>query len=186
MPSDFCPGDRIVDPAFMSASLRRDVAEFFGASVLEITIPIGAKAIYLGELSIPSHSEVLINRGSTLSIDEVDVAARTARATLLQTPGVRMKQDRAGTGEGELRADAERARADVRAPLLSLVDRLAAHPKIGLAENPIPTLFSCLFAKEHLDDSLWAGLTKLVLREMNLYALNCQTKPGFGREVTSL
>ena len=80
--SGLCPGDQLVDPAFMSESLRREVALYFGRSVLEVMIPAGGNAIYLCHISIPCHLEVLINRGSTLSIEEVDMAARTARATL--------------------------------------------------------------------------------------------------------
>jgi hypothetical protein len=73
------PGSEIELPGFTSTSIRGNKAVDFngnkgeGGFIMEMTLPKGSKAVYLGDLGMSGEMEMLINRGARIKITSAPV-----------------------------------------------------------------------------------------------------------------
>lgn len=79
------PGKTILrDPAFVSTSKRKSVAEEFGVATIRIKVPKGARALSMSSISeFKSESEVLIGRGSKFRVTKINKRTRTIDVEML-------------------------------------------------------------------------------------------------------
>lgn len=73
----FAAGDVFVDPAYLSTTLDREIAEKSfaygeGGKVLEIEVPAGSRGVYASGVAGGAEQEVTLPRGSTLHVISVD------------------------------------------------------------------------------------------------------------------